>query len=295
MTIRCNSITLNNGNDTLVDSPTDILGRPRISFGRTDLGAYESNFDCDNYVQLATKVLLQGPFNTTSELMHDSLRVRGFIPTEEPYTALGFTQKGNGGGETVGPSVLSKSGNNAIVDWIFLELRDASDSTRVVSTRSALLQRDGDVVDTDGDSPVTFSGAPVGNYYIAIRHRNHLSCRTRNTIPLHPTLDTTINFMDGSTRVVGTNPLRAMGRFFALYAGDANHDGKVAYNGSANDRVAVLRIVGLNTVNNEYAGYYNEDVNMDGKVRYTGAANDRVLILSLVGLNTVNNIILQQY
>ena len=295
LALACNSPALNTGNDAFIDNSTDIIGRPRIAFTHSDLGAYEKYFDCDNNVSLRIKVFLQGPYDATTGLMKDSLRAKGFLPTQEPYTGLGFTHKGSGGGETVAPSVLGLTDNNAIVDWLFLELRDGSDSTRVVATRSALLQRDGDVVDLDGSASVTFSSVPIGNYYVAIRHRNHLPCRTSQAIPLSINAQNSLNFTNGSTPILGKNPLRAVGGVFALYAGDVNRDGQVAYTGSGNDRVAVLRIVGLNTVNNEYEGYYAEDANMDGTVRYTGAGNDRVVILSLVGLNSINNIIYQQF
>jgi len=37
-----------------------------------------------------------------------------------------------------------------------------------------LLQRDGDIVNADGTSPLFFSGIAGGNYYVSIKHRNHL-------------------------------------------------------------------------------------------------------------------------
>ncbi|MBK8723348.1 MAG: hypothetical protein IPL95_14090 [Saprospiraceae bacterium] len=44
----------------------------------------------------------------------------------------------------------------------------------VVSTFSALVQRDGDVVDpADGVSPVCIS-KPAGNYYASVRHKKPL-------------------------------------------------------------------------------------------------------------------------
>ncbi|MCB0811724.1 MAG: hypothetical protein KDB87_00895, partial [Flavobacteriales bacterium] len=72
----------------------------------------------------------------------------------EPYTSLGYVHVGDGGNESTTAGVLAATGNDAIVDWVVLELRDANDPTTVVNTRSALLQRDGDIVDTDGSSPV---------------------------------------------------------------------------------------------------------------------------------------------
>ncbi|MEM6264716.1 MAG: hypothetical protein AAGI38_19545, partial [Bacteroidota bacterium] len=105
-------------------------------------------------LKLSPKVFLQGAYS--SGTMNDNLRQANVLPTTEPYTGLGYTQV-TGGGETIGAEVLAATGNDAIVDWIFLELRSKADSSVVVRTQSALLQRDGDIVGLDGVSPVNFS------------------------------------------------------------------------------------------------------------------------------------------
>ena len=46
------------------------------------------------------------------------------------------------------------------------------------------LKSDGTIVDTDGTSPVQFTGLSAGNYYIVIRHRNHLAIMSASAIPL---------------------------------------------------------------------------------------------------------------
>ena len=59
-------------------------------------------------------------------------------------------------------SVTAVTGSDAIVDWVFVELRNASGNT-VVDSRAALLQRDGDVVDVDGVSPLRFTQVDPGS------------------------------------------------------------------------------------------------------------------------------------
>ncbi len=117
-------------------------------------------------VSIAMRAFLEGPYDVGTGLMHDSLRVRGSIPTTEPYSTLGYAHTGGGGGETVALAVLVVAGANAVVDWVVVEVRDANTPTTVVATRSALLQRDGDVVGTDGTSPVTFT-LSAGSYHVA--------------------------------------------------------------------------------------------------------------------------------
>ena len=60
----------------------------------------------------------------------------------------------------------------------------------VLQTRSALVQRDGDIVDIDGVSPVTFNNVASTNYTIAVRHRNHLGLST-NPATFNPLLGET--------------------------------------------------------------------------------------------------------
>jgi len=128
------------------------------------------------------KAILQGPYNPTSLLMNDHLRLQGRIPAKEPYTSLGFAQV-NGGGECVKDSLQvfqNVTGNNAIVDWVFVQLRNKSNPSQVIATRSGLIQRDGDIVDVDGVSPLLYSALFVktDSVFVAIRHRNHLTVRS---------------------------------------------------------------------------------------------------------------------
>ena len=99
---------------------------------------------------LAAKIILQGPYQASQDLMRDQLRTKSLIPLEEPYSDMAaFTHVSGGGGETVDAleDFDYEADGDDIVDWVFLEIRDSADA--VVSTRSALLQRDGDIIDID--------------------------------------------------------------------------------------------------------------------------------------------------
>ncbi len=250
-------------------------------------------------VHIAPKVLLAGPYNSATGLMNDSLRINHLIPAVEPYSSapLNFPQISNAGGETVSPAILSVTGDNAIVDWVFLELRSASNPALVVSTKRALLQRDGDVVSaTDGVSAVEFPLQTPGNYYISIKHRNHLGVMTSNPVSLSP-VSTTIDFT--SSDPVWVNPAilnaprKVEGNLRLLFVGDANANKAVKYNGYANDKDQILSTVGVTTANNIVSGYRLEDVNMDSRVKYNSTNNDRTVILNSVGASTPNVILFQ--
>lgn len=229
---------------------------------------------------LSAKVVLDGPFDTDSGLMWDSLRVAGLLPLQEPYTALGFPQAG-GGGETMPASVLLTSGANAIVDWVRIELRSGTNASNVISTRQALLQRDGDVVDVDGTSPVTFNSA-AGSYHIVVRHRNHLGCMTAAPVALTGGT-VALDFRSSGLVTYGTDARRTVGSIMALWSGNVLLDNVVRYTGGDNDRDLILGAIGGVIPTGSVTGYRPEDVNLDSKVRYTGERNDRDPILVNIG------------
>jgi|GEM_PF-600954 len=244
-------------------------------------------------VSLALKLWLEGPYDPATQLMNDALRSLPAFPVLEPYTALGFTNAGGGGGETTNAAVLSVSGGNAIVDWVRIELRSSNDPTIIIATRQGLVQRDGDVVSaSNGASPLVFDVVP-GSYYIAVRHRNHLGCMTSSSIALVPTVNP-IDFRSNGTATYGTDARKVISGAMALWAGNSNGDGGLLYTGDENDREPILARIGGQVITAITIGYYAEDVNLSGTVKYVGVANDRDPILVNIGGNTPNNLRLEQ-
>lgn len=235
-------------------------------------------------ITVEARAFLQGPYSVFSGMMADDLRVAGLIPLTEPYTGLGYDPLGAApqSGATINASVLDQTPIplTDIVDWIILELRDASDGSIRVSTRYALVQRYGLIVDLDGVSPVRFA-APPGDYRVAVLHRNHKGLVTANAVALPGPL---VDFTSASLQVVGGASARADMSFVqAMINGDVTFNDVVSYTGLGNDRDPILSAIGGVVPTNSVAGYRVEDVNMDGIVRYTGAGNDRDPILSAVG------------
>jgi hypothetical protein len=250
-------------------------------------------------VQVSPKVFLQGPYVSAIQLMHDSLRVKNLIPLTEPYSVLtNFTHVG-GGGELTTQTALAVTGSNAIVDWVFLELRSNANPAQVLATRAALLQRDGDVVDVNGVSPVRFPAPGDTAYFLAVRHRNHLGVQPDSAV-IHPfctVVETAFTALPpgDSYTFNGLNPAqRLISGKYVLWAGNGRVDFQLKYNGSNNDRSAILSVVGLSTPNATVPGYILADYNLDGVVKYNGASNDRNLLLGNVGIATPSAIIHDQ-
>ena len=240
-------------------------------------------------IQLAARVFLEGPFDNATNRMSDALRAGGLMPLSEPYTALGYAHVG-GGGETTSAPVLAVAGDDAIVDWVIIELRDGVMPNNVLATRSALVQRDGDVVTADGSASMAFA-QPAGTYHVAVRHRNHLGCMTLNTVALGPS-PITIDLTSSAIATYGNTARKTSTGAIArqlLWAGDVTFNGQVKYTGAANDRDPILVTVGSSTPNNTVTNTYStRDVNMNGQVKYTGSGNDRDPILVNVGNTTPN-------
>jgi|GEM_PF-2795724 len=197
---------------------------------------------------------LEGSYNLTTGLINDNLRTQGLIPITEPYTNLGFTHVLTGGGETIDPSVLAVTGPNAIVDWLFLEIRDAIDLTLIKATKCVLLQADGDVVDLDGISATTLRGLPPSNYYITVKHRNHLGVMTPGSLNLSSSM-TPFNFKTGAAygNLTGVAQQLITQGVYGLFAGDADASSTIG----ASDRSILWNS------RNQF-GYLLSDVNMDG-------------------------------
>jgi len=234
-------------------------------------------------VEFSTKVLLQAVLNNDgSNTMRDDLRAQNLLPLTEPYSALpNYTHIG-GGGESINASLLADKGNDSVVDWLFLELRSPSDSSKVLATQSVLLERDGDVINAQGDAAIVFPAFPSDSlYYVAIRHRNHLGIMIAEPETLDE-VEATIDFIDVDTEIDlwGNQSSVNVNGINAMWSGDANGDGRIIFQGTSNDPnnvfFEVLSAPTNTLIQISYIaeGYTNNDINMDGKSIYQGNGND---------------------
>ena len=102
---------------------------------------------------------------------------------------------------------------------------------------------------------VEFSGLNAGNYYVVIRHRNHLAVMSSSPVSLSGT-SSLYDFTTAQAKAYGTNPMKQLTTgVFGMYAGDANGSGIV----TASDANAVFGAL-------NGTGYNNDDVNLTGIV-----------------------------
>jgi len=257
-----------------------------IGANQTQAAIGVNYFDVSARLNTVTaKVLLQGPYDERTGLMRDDLRRKKYIPLQQPYTKKENAQNVNqliavnSGDEIISDTVLEDKGKNSIIDWVFLELRNKEEHDIVEATRSALLQRDGDIVDLDGISPVNFFYMP-DSFFLAIRHRNHLGVLCSRTLSSSSAL---IDFSTPSTEVTGNFARLVINDKCLLWGGNADGDNFLAYNGESitkPDKDYVFLEIFTDSSNTKQLynhiskGYYTSDTNMDGEVRYQGIDND---------------------
>ena len=198
-------------------------------------------------VGVKAKIFLEGPYNTSTHLMNTTINDN--IPAKSPYTADARTT-------TSKPSTA--------VDWVLVELRSSSSPGTVIASRSAYLNSDGNLIDDNATSGrgIGIAAAP-GDYYVAIKHRNHLAVMSKAALSGltwgTASTVTSYNFASDSSKFYGSGAgvKEVESGVWAMIAGDGNGNGQV----QNNDSESIWK------PDNGTAGYKNSDFNLNGQVQ----------------------------
>lgn len=290
--IKANSITdlYLQGNDNLsfcsVKSVCDFLSynvRGHEEIENNDCGCNsvaEVEAACASYeVELNIKCFLQGAFQGNN-LMNTNLT--NLLPNDQPYNCSPWLYPGNEHIDSV-PSNM--------VDWILVELRDSSDYNVLYETKAGVLFSDGSIKAPDLQDGIRFY-VDSGYYYVAIRHRNHISVMTEQAVFLAS--QTFLDFTDTISLKPYSGASQAQIELepgvWGLICGDVNRDGRLQYSGPDNDRQEIIQTI-LNTtastnITSVINGYYVEDLNLNGEVKYSGPNNDGSVIIQNITILT---------
>lgn len=172
---------------------------------------------------LDLNVFLEGPYNQATGTMNTHLKDSNLIPSTQPYNQAPWNYNGS---ETAN-SIPANA-----VDWVLVELRTGTPSletpaTSVSSTQAALLLSDGSVVDPATQGNLVFESISSGNYYVVIRHRNHLDIMSGSSIS--PVLgNATFDFTTGVSQAFGPSQLKILSNGkTAAYAADMQPNGVI--------------------------------------------------------------------
>jgi hypothetical protein len=185
-------------------------------FGRVDAWATFDTYAPHVYTKL--NIFLEGPYQPGSTMI-TNLKTGGLIPLTSPYTQAA----------RVVTSIPAD-----VVDWALVEVRSTYNGS-AVGQQSFFIKDDGSIVDEDGSTTdLLIPNAPVGDYYIVVRHRNHLDVMTRLTQSLGTGSPALYDFSTVLTQYYGEVAALLETDVYGMYSGDADGSGTV----DANDRSA---------------------------------------------------------
>ncbi|MFO7889005.1 MAG: hypothetical protein R6V04_01560 [bacterium] len=188
-------------------------------------------------VKVKIRVFLEGPY-LSGYKMDTSLKQYDAIPLQSPYIQ--------------DPRIV-QSIPDSIVDWALVQLRKTADGN-TIDSRSCFLKSDGYII-TEDTNELNFFVDP-DDYYLVVRHRNHLDVMSSSAISLS-TVVSEYDFSTGTGQYEGNNAALLETGVYGMYAGDADNNGEVQ-NSDKNDYWKVQ--VGL-------GGYRNSDFNLNGEVQ----------------------------
>lgn len=227
-----------------------------LSFEVLDTTINQTVVECP--AELYATMNLGGALDAATGEMSDALRAAALVPTTEPSVILGMSAPDN-----VGISLpqngraLESTAADAPIDWVYLELRNATDATIVEHVFAGILLADGRILDGETLGPLRLDGVASGDYFLAATHRNHLGVRSSVPVTIGAT-GISFDFSD-ATQLFGTNPLITVGGTEGLVPGDADGNGTV----NAVDLNAAWRVQNGQPISYPTS---TSDFNLDGTV-----------------------------
>ncbi|NQT24380.1 S8 family serine peptidase [candidate division KSB1 bacterium] len=199
-----------------------------------------------NHVYAKIKVWLQGSYQAGGS-MTTTLKTNGYIPTTSPYSD----------GRTVSTVPAG------VTDWVFVELRTSATGS-AVAQRSFFVKSNGEIVDEDGSTTdLQISGVADDDYFIVVRHRNHLAVMSTAAQALDTSPTSQYNFTTALTQYYGADADRAKEvetGVWGLNAGDGNESG-----------IVTISDANLAITNRDDVGYHISDYNLSGIVTISDA------------------------
>ncbi|MCL4120526.1 UNVERIFIED_CONTAM: hypothetical protein GTU68_029054 [Idotea baltica] len=168
------------------------------------------------------KVFLEGAYEPSLVSMRTDLQTTPNFPLTQPYNTAPWFYTGT-------ETLVTIPAN--MVDWVLLEVRSgtpslSTQSTVVLETRAGILLADGTIVSETG-SVVEFTTINQGvDYYVVVRHRNHLDVISSvpavwsGTLLVH-------DFTAATTNAFGPGQQMTMGLVAVMFGADMNPNSEI--------------------------------------------------------------------
>lgn len=186
-------------------------------------------------VKVRTRIFLEGPYTFDSE-MDTILKENGVIPLQSPYNQ--------------DPRFV-ESIPDSTVDWVLVQLRKIKTGHPIIS-RSCFLRKDGYIITEENTTADFF--VEEGDYYIVVRHRNHLDVMSSSAVSLSR-VTSDYDFTTGTDQYEGIDAVQLETGVYGMYAGDGNESG-----------IVTISDANLALSNRDNVGYEISDYNLSGIV-----------------------------
>ena len=210
-------------------------------------------------------VFLEGPYNGSE--MVPNLNSQDLIPNNQPFDVYPWYYAGT-------ENVVSIP-NSDVVDWVLVEYRDAANASSatsgtMIARQAAFLLRNGQIVDLDGSSLLSFYHSVIQSLFVVIWQRNHLGILSNYAL-LETGGEYSYNFTSGENQAFGGSSAQKQIGFgvWGMISGDGNCDGEITE----------LDITDVWSVHAGEAIYEFGDYNMDGNI--DNKDKDDILILNI--------------
>lgn len=198
---------------------------------------------------LNAKMMLEGPYQNGS--MTKQLKNSGLIPLSQPYSGSPWNYNGT-------EHVSSIPAN--CTDWVLVELRTTPSSTSKIASRAGFITSSGIITDLNGIGALGFPDISNGNYYVVVRHRNHLPVMSANPVPLGAS-SMLYDFTSGAEKVYGGSGsfklIDPASSAWGMVAGDATNEGSIYVDDYSDHWTPSFGLTN---------SYHAADFNLDGNV-----------------------------
>lgn len=213
-----------------------------VSTGSAQIPTGISDWVISEGCRLSAKILLEGPYNESTDQM--TTAINSNLPLTSPYPEDARTVSAVPTG---------------ITDWVLVQVRNTANGSELAA-RSCFLKADGLLVADDGSTNYIGIKIAPGDYYLVIKHRNHLAVMTAaaQTGLTWGVTPPTYDFSTGSAQFYGTGGAKELeSGVWGMWAGDINQDGEV----TTSDYT-----IWYNSARVGDSGYKNTDCNFDTQV-----------------------------
>ncbi len=191
--------------------------------------------------KLSIRLYLEGAWDSGNGNMRTDLYQGANLPLTSPYD--------------VDP-VSVASIPDSVVDWVLVEVR-STPAGAALAQNSAFISNKGYITESGEEGGVILN-VDTGDYYVVVRHRNHVDVMSSSTTALAAGSTASWDFSGAATQFYGIDGGKELqGDVWGMAVGDINNDGYV----TSMDYSQWYNADHLNL-----SGYSDSDCNLDGSV-----------------------------